>query len=74
MLNQIEDQIVEVDNSLKLSWAAIYNLKTSEQSLLEKMDAEMKVIQDKYDKLREPIAIEIAKVASGYPVQKTLYS
>ena len=34
----------------------------------------MKQIQAKYDKLRQPISHQIAKVASGHPVQKKLYS
>ena len=34
----------------------------------------MKTIQDKYDKLREPISIQIAKIASGQPIDRSLYA
>lgn len=32
------------------------------------MNKEMQLIQNKYDKLKEPISQQIAKVVSGHPV------
>lgn len=34
----------------------------------------MQTIQSKYDKIRAPISHQIAKVASGHPVEKKLYT
>ena len=38
------------------------------------MDKEMRAIQAKYEDLKAPIVDKIAKVASGHPVEKQLYT
>jgi hypothetical protein len=57
-----------------LTWAAIHKLKQEEKLINEKMDEELRKIQIKYDLLKMPIIHKVAKVASGEPVEKEIYT
>lgn len=59
---------------MKLTWAAIHKLKEQEKELNQKMDEEMRKIQAKFDILRTPLIHKIAKIASGHPVEKEIYT
>ena len=74
LLNKIQEEIIAAAQPYKLSWAAIHNLKKKEKEIHEEMDKELREIQAKYDLLKKPIAEKIAKVASGHPVEKQLYT
>lgn len=73
-MEKIDEEILAADEPQKLTWAAIFNLKKKERELHDQMDAEMRAIQAKYDDLKAPIVDKIARVASGQPVEKELYT
>lgn len=53
-----------------MTWAAIYRLKEQEKELNDKMEDEMRKIQEKYDELKNPLIKKISKVVVGEPVEK----
>ncbi len=59
---------MQIEDPLKLTWAAIHKLKQDEKEINKQMDEEMRKVQAKFDLLKAPIFHKIAKIASGQPV------
>lgn len=70
ILDRINEEIANNEDSLKLTWAAIHKLKEEQKMMNDLMDLEMKKVQSKYDLLRMPLIHKVAKAASGIPLEK----
>ena len=57
----------------KLTWQALYSLKQQEIDLSSKMLDEIDQIRDKFELLKQDVYQNMAKAASGEPVNPKLY-